>query len=109
MRVVAVGGGTASELWPQIVSDVTGLEQEVASVTIGAAYGDAFLAGVATRLVAPSTRWAQIEGVVKPNPAATERYEELFALYRRAYVDTAETSHTLAVLQAADPGDKTMN
>jgi xylulokinase len=108
-RVVAVGGGTASELWPQIVSDVTNLEQEVPSVTIGAAYGDAFLAGVATRLVEPSTRWASIEGVVKPNPAATEGYEELFALYRRAYVDTAETSHALVALQEADPGDKTMN
>lgn len=28
-RAVAVGGGTASRVWPQIVSDVTGRAQEI--------------------------------------------------------------------------------
>ena len=108
-RVVAVGGGTASELWPQIVSDVTNLEQEVPSVTIGAAVPRRLPRRSGHSVGRAFTRWASIEGVVKPNPAATEGYEELFALYRRAYVDTADTSHALAALQEADPGDKTMN
>jgi xylulokinase len=104
-RVAAVGGGTANELWPQIVSDVTGLEQAVPAVTIGAAYGDAFLAGVAIDVVDPSTRWARVEGVVKPNPALAERYNELFDLYLHAYADSATTSHALAALQQRDADD----
>ena len=36
-----------SPLWLQIVSDVTGLPQDVPQRTIGASYGDAFLAGIA--------------------------------------------------------------
>ncbi|MEN0022617.1 MAG: FGGY family carbohydrate kinase, partial [Microbacterium sp.] len=47
-RIVAVGGGTQGRLWLQIVSDVTGLVQEVPATTIGASYGAAFLAAVAT-------------------------------------------------------------
>ncbi|MGB4137790.1 MAG: FGGY family carbohydrate kinase, partial [Microbacterium sp.] len=43
-RIVAVGGGTQGRLWLQIISDVTGLVQEVPETTIGASYGAAFLA-----------------------------------------------------------------
>ncbi len=50
-RVVAVGGGTQGDLWLHVVSDVTGLTQEVRSVTIGASYGAAFLAARAVASV----------------------------------------------------------
>jgi xylulokinase len=98
-RAVAVGGGTASTVWPQIVSDVTGCEQAIPKVTIGAAFGDAFLAGVAAGRVDPGARWAQIERVITPDPAATERYTQLFGLYRGAYPQTLATSHALAAIQ----------
>jgi xylulokinase len=49
-QVVAVGGGTKSRTWLQIVSDVAGIPQMVPAQTIGASYGDAFLAGVAANL-----------------------------------------------------------
>src|SRR5699024_11696927 len=39
-RVSAVGGGAQHDLWPQIVSDVTGLTQQVPRRTAGAAYGN---------------------------------------------------------------------
>src|SRR3954470_985020 len=45
-RVVAVGGGTQGGLWTQIVSDISGLEQQVPAETIGAPYGDALLAAI---------------------------------------------------------------
>lgn len=45
-RLVAVGGGTKGGLWPRVVSDVTGLPQEIPAETIGAAYGDALLAAI---------------------------------------------------------------
>jgi len=50
-RVIAVGGGTKSKTWVQIVSDVAGIEQIIPEQTIGASYGDAFLAGLAIGMV----------------------------------------------------------
>ena len=46
-RVTAVGGGTKSLQWLQIVSDICGITQEVPEVTVGASYGDALMAGLA--------------------------------------------------------------
>ncbi|WP_425144925.1 FGGY-family carbohydrate kinase, partial [Deinococcus sp.] len=46
-RVVAVGGGAQTDTWLQIVSDICGVEQHAPATTIGASYGDAFLAGLA--------------------------------------------------------------
>src|SRR5947207_19564 len=37
-RIVAVGGGAQTDTWLQIVSDVSGLRQEVPTVTLGACY-----------------------------------------------------------------------
>lgn len=101
-RGVAVGGGTASKLWPQIVSDVTGREQEIPEVTVGAAYGDAFLAAAAAGLTDPAGTWARIGGVVSPGPAAAARYAGLYELYLRAAADVAPVSHALAAAQSAD-------
>jgi xylulokinase len=98
-RGVAVGGGVASRIWPQIVADVAGRELLVPAVTVGAAYGDAFLAGVAAGLTDPDSRWARTKTVISPDPAAADRYEQLYALYREAYGDTATISHTLAAMQ----------
>ena len=44
-RLIAVGGGTRSGLlWPRIVSDVTGLPQQIPARTVGASYGTSLLA-----------------------------------------------------------------
>ena len=48
-RLVAVGGGAQNALWLQIVSDITGAVQIVPERTIGASYGNAFLAGSRVR------------------------------------------------------------
>jgi xylulokinase len=98
-RGVAVGGGTASQVWPLIVADVTGRELHVPAVTVGAAYGDAFLAGVAVGRADPGARWARTKTVITPDPAAADRYAGLYALYREAYDSTAVISHSLAALQ----------
>jgi hypothetical protein len=50
-RVVAVGGGTQTDTWLQIVSDICGVPQIVPAVTVGASFGDAFLAGCAAGLL----------------------------------------------------------
>jgi xylulokinase len=100
-RVVAVGGGAKSDLLLQIVSDVAGIEQELPAQTIGASYGDAFLAGLATGLVRlsdlPAT-WVHTARRFVPDPARHAHYEDYYRVYRDLYRHTADDVHTLARL-----------
>jgi xylulokinase len=98
-RLVAVGGGTQGDLWPQIVSDVTGRVQSVPSQTIGASYGSALLAAIGTGLVAPDTDWAREHHEVLPDPRAAETYEDLYADFTELYPATRPVVHRLAALQ----------
>lgn len=98
-RVVAVGGGVRKPVWPQIVADVTGVPQVIPEVTIGAAYGDALLAGMAAGLVPSDTDWTRTQQVVEPNEVAAPVYDELFELYLELYASTSALSHRLAELQ----------
>ncbi|HET7121963.1 MAG TPA: FGGY family carbohydrate kinase [Solirubrobacterales bacterium] len=95
-RVVAVGGGTRGELWTQIVSDVTGLEQELPAQTLGAAYGDALLAAEGAGLVAPGSSWAQTAGTVTPRPEWRGLYDDRYRLYRDLHAATVAIQHELA-------------
>ena len=104
LRAVAVGGGTKAELWLQIVSDVTGVTQEVPSVAIGASYGDALLAAEGAGIVAPRTSWFQPDRVVTPDPAHADAYDETYALYRELYPATREIQHALAEVQLRAEG-----
>jgi xylulokinase len=94
-RVVAVGGGTQAELWLQIVSDITGVEQQVPEQTIGAAYGDALLAAIGAGLVPPDTDWSRPAHTVAPSREPRQLYDELFDLYERLYRQTADVIHRL--------------
>lgn len=99
-RILAVGGGTQSALWPQIVSDVTGLTQVVTEKSVGAAYGDAFLAA---RLLDPSVDikvWNPAREVVEPN--AHDAYDAGYAMYRELYESTKDVQHRLARAQRQD-------
>ncbi|WP_101397329.1 FGGY-family carbohydrate kinase [Phycicoccus duodecadis] len=89
-RLVAVGGGTTGGLWTQIVSDVTGLPQDLARTSVGAAYGDAMLAAVASGLVTESaTRtWNPVVRQVRPDPATRGLYDTGYAAYRELYETT---------------------
>ncbi|WP_151475844.1 FGGY-family carbohydrate kinase [Streptomyces albicerus] len=94
-RVVAVGGGTQGGLWTRIVSAVTGLEQEIRTVTLGASYGAAFLA--ASAVGAPLIDvWNPVRERVTPDPHLRARYDELYALYLRLYPATRDIAHALA-------------
>jgi xylulokinase len=95
-RAVAVGGGTRSTLWAQIVSDVSGLDQELPRETIGASYGDARLAAEGTELAERGGTWAAAGEVVRPRSEHSDLYDERYALYRELYTTTAAISHTLA-------------
>ena len=101
-RAVAVGGGTAGGLWTQIVSDVTGLAQQVPAVTTGAAYGDALLGAIATGAVPPGAEWNPMRETILPDPAGQARYDELYRLFREFGRLIGPVSHELAALQHGD-------
>ena len=95
-RVVAVGGGTNAALWLQIVSDVTGVTQEVPTETIGASHGAALLAAIGAGLVPAETDWSRTSHEVTPTADNDELYEQLFGLYGELYEQTAGTIHALS-------------
>ncbi len=104
-RLVAVGGGAKNRLWLQIVSDAGGLRQDVPERTIGAAYGDAFLAGLATGLVggvdALRREWVEIAETLEPRPAEQQTYDLYYGVYRHLYEAAKEDLHALARLRGA--------
>ncbi|WP_431961529.1 FGGY-family carbohydrate kinase [Actinacidiphila sp. bgisy160] len=97
-RVVGVGGGTQGRLWTQIVSDVTGLPQDIPTVTVGAAYGAARLAAGLAGEVATGT-WNPVREQRVPDPVSGAAYDRLHSLYRELYPATRDTVHALARLQ----------
>jgi xylulokinase len=102
-RVVAVGGGAQTDTWLQIVSDVAGLRQEVPAITVGACYGDAFLAGCAAGLVRREqiTEWVRPGRHIEPDPALRPAYDALYNDYLDLYRDTRRVVHRLAQRQGA--------
>lgn len=102
-RLVAVGGGTANDAWVQIVADVLGASQEVPETTVGACYGDAFLAALGVGLVTSWDAirdWVRIDRVIRPNPANAGRYDELYSVFRDLYPATRSLQHRLAAIAA---------
>ncbi|GAA5090228.1 FGGY-family carbohydrate kinase [Nocardia iowensis] len=93
-RLVAVGGGTKGGLWTQIVSDVTGLPQQLPAETIGACLGDALLAAAAAGVDTAS--WNPIIGTVEPYPERTAEYDSYYRRYRELYECNTAIAHFLA-------------
>ena len=95
-RLVAVGGGTREALWTQIVSDATGLPQDVPSITLGASYGDARLAADATGV--DTSKWNPIARRVAPDTSTRQVYDLLYQESLAAYPALMPTMHTLSEL-----------
>ena len=101
-RIIAVGGGTKGGLWTQIVSDITGLPQELSTGSLGACYGDALFAARAAGLVSDDTVWAESASTIEPNPGNREVYDRLYRIYGDLYPATKSFAHDLAALQAEE-------
>lgn len=104
-RLVAVGGGTTGGLWTRIMSDVIGRPQEVPTHTVGAAYGDAFLAALSTGRVDPGdiASWNPVATVIEPDASVRALYDDRYGHYRALYEATADIAHALAA-QDRPPG-----
>lgn len=94
-RVTAVGGGTHSDLWMRIVSDVTGVVQSVPRVTVGASFGAAFLAASAVG-GASIAEWNPSVREIHPDESNGRSYDHLYSLYLRLYEVTRDIQHELS-------------
>jgi xylulokinase len=103
-RLFATGGGLQVPLWPQLMSDVTGLPQFQARLPEGAALGAAMLAafasGQAGSICEMPADWVAPAGRMEPREEGRERYARLTALQEEAYESTASLIHRLGQLQS---------
>jgi ribulokinase len=96
--LVVVGGASQSDLWMQIIADITGfcvltIEQEVE-----AAYGAALLAAHAAGLQTAEQverGWVRLRPRAAPDPARRERYEQGFQTYCQCYPALKPIFHQL--------------
>ncbi|MBM1220872.1 FGGY-family carbohydrate kinase [Ponticoccus sp. SC2-23] len=89
-RVLAVGGGTQNAIWLQATSDIGKVPQILREKSIGASYGNAFLAACAAGLAERGDidRWNPVTQQVEPDPgAALEGQHDLF---KRLYLQTKD-------------------
>ncbi|MDO8307247.1 MAG: FGGY family carbohydrate kinase [Actinomycetota bacterium] len=103
--VRAVGGGTASDLWPQIVSDVTDASQGLVSPSYGAPLGAAFFAAKAVGLESgfdALDSWVTVARTLHPTPADQPVHERRYRAFLDAYDATRDV---IARLRDSIPGE----
>ncbi len=94
-RILAVGGGTKNALWLQATSDFGGVPQQVCEKTLGASFGNAFLAALAIGAANPEdiTRWNPNASTVTPEPVPA--YALQYPLWKRLYTQTRDLMQAL--------------
>ena len=92
----AVGGGTKNRIWCQATSDISGIDQILCEKTIGASYGDAFLAAVAIgdAAVDDIAAWNPVAATIRAE--ASEVYKRQYRLFRRLYEQTKDIAAELS-------------
>jgi len=100
-ELVAIGGGAASDLWCQIIADVTGKavlrSATVEASGLGAAMCAAAGAGwFPTPAAAAQCMCGPVTRISAPRPREHARYAELLAIYRDLYPQLRDTFARLA-------------
>ncbi|MEY4872860.1 MAG: hypothetical protein RLZZ563_2190 [Pseudomonadota bacterium] len=94
-RILAVGGGTKNAVWMQATSDIAGAGQIICEKTVGASYGNAFLAAVAVgkAMREEIVEWNPVARTVRPEAVAA--YARQYPLFKRLYEQTKDIAHAL--------------
>lgn len=98
------GGGSRSDLWCQLKADIHGRTlQRVANVDTGS-FGAALLAAVGAErypdINTAAHRAVRIDREFLPRPAARQRYDDLYQLYRQSYAGLEPVFAALATMSA---------
>ena len=89
-KLLAVGGGTKNRVWSQATSDVSGMPQTVCSKTVGASYGDAFLAALAVGDVKKKDilTWNPEDRRIVPDRKNRAVYDRQYRIFKQLYLQT---------------------
>lgn len=99
-RLIVVGGAAKSDLWMQIVADVTGYPVWTIREDVEAALGAARLAALGAGLIQPNdAAWITLVERALPDPASKARYDRVFAIYAGLYPALAGSMHALSKLR----------
>lgn len=96
--LILVGGAARSDLWAQIIADVTGRPVLTIAEEVEAAMGAALLAALGAGIIdeaAARAGWVTLECKAMPQAAASAVYDRLFAAYMGLYPNLRTTMHTL--------------
>jgi xylulokinase len=95
--VYAVGGGTNNKVWSQATSDVSGRTQTVREKTIGASYGDAFLAALAVGDARKEDirTWNPVAYEIVADSANADVYARQFGVFKDIYARTHDLMRRL--------------
>ena len=94
-------GGAVSRLWREIITDVFNTPTVVVKSRIGAPYGDAILAGVATGVFDDfgiAREKAEYVDRIEPDKKRHEKYMEYFRIYKDIYEHVKDDYKNLAKL-----------
>ena len=95
-RLLAVGGGTKNRIWIQATSDISGIDQILCEKTIGACYGNAFMAAVAIgeAKLDDIALWNPVASTIRSE--ASEVHARQYRLFRRLYEQTKDIAAELS-------------
>jgi len=100
--IVLNEGGAKSVLWRRIITDVFNVPTVLVKRRIGAPYGDAILAGVATGIFkdySVAKEWTEYIEPMEPDKKHHSIYMEYFKLYKKLYLHIKEDFNDLSRLR----------
>ncbi len=100
-RLIVVGGAAFSDLWMQIVADVTGYPVFTIRENVEAPLGAARLAALGIGLIDRNSpdKWINLEPRATPDVERKRRYDEVFGIYKDLYPALKDAMHRLAALR----------
>jgi ribulokinase len=96
--LVAVGGATRSDLWMQIIADVTGFPVRTIEQDVECAMGAALLAALGIGLVSDEqaeASWVTLVPRAFPNPDTRHVYDQRYAVFKDLYPALKSSMHKL--------------
>jgi len=100
-RLIVVGGAARSDLWMQIIADVTGYPVLTLKEEVEAPLGDALLAALGVGLIHDANiikSWNTLEERAQPNALRHAHYNRLFKEYQEVYLNVKENMYRLRML-----------
>jgi xylulokinase len=98
-NIIVAGGVSQNEFWIQNKADMMGLPVHVSDVTEATPLGAAMLAGIGlglyNNLDEAYDRVRKSDRIYEPNKANTERYAELYKIYKTVYPALKPVNHSL--------------